>query len=145
MKSTSFVDYFLHQMNTPGFASSIRGEYLVINQKLIETLLGYREADPGLLMRVLADFQYTHFRKMIPEKMLDLWIEGQVSGEFHLKLHSPGGGFQGGVILAASLILLMITHGLKNTQKRISDKAVIKKISGQNQAYDSDSSVYKHP
>ncbi len=38
--------------------------------------------------------------------------------------HSPGGGFQGGVILAASLILLMITHGLKNTQKRISDKTV---------------------
>jgi len=38
--------------------------------------------------------------------------------------HSPGGGFQGGVILAASLILLMITHGVKNTQKRISDKAV---------------------
>jgi len=38
--------------------------------------------------------------------------------------HSPGGGFQGGVILAASLILLMITHGVKDTQKRISDKAV---------------------
>jgi multicomponent Na+:H+ antiporter subunit B len=38
--------------------------------------------------------------------------------------YSPGGGFQGGVILAASLILLMITHGLKDTQKRISDKAV---------------------
>ena len=38
--------------------------------------------------------------------------------------HSPGGGFQGGVILAASLILLMITHGIKDTQKRISEKAV---------------------
>ncbi len=38
--------------------------------------------------------------------------------------HSPGGGFQGGVILAASLILLMITHGVKDTQKRISEKAV---------------------
>lgn len=38
--------------------------------------------------------------------------------------YSPGGGFQGGVILAASLVLLMITHGLKDTQKRISEKAV---------------------
>jgi len=38
--------------------------------------------------------------------------------------HSPGGGFKGGVILAASLVLLMITHGLKDTQKRISEKAV---------------------
>jgi multicomponent Na+:H+ antiporter subunit B len=38
--------------------------------------------------------------------------------------YSPGGGFQGGVILAASLVLLMITHGSKDTQKRISEKAV---------------------
>ncbi len=38
--------------------------------------------------------------------------------------HSPGGGFQGGVILAASFVILMITHGVKKTQKRISDKAV---------------------
>jgi len=35
--------------------------------------------------------------------------------------YSPGGGFQGGVILAASIILLMITHGLKDTQKRMSE------------------------
>ena len=38
--------------------------------------------------------------------------------------HSPGGGFQGGVILGASLVLLVITHGLKDTQKRISEKSV---------------------
>jgi len=38
--------------------------------------------------------------------------------------HSPGGGFQGGVILAASFILLIITYGVKDAQKRISDKAV---------------------
>ena len=39
--------------------------------------------------------------------------------------HSPGGGFQGGVILGASLVLLVITHGLKDTQKRISEKSVV--------------------
>ena len=38
--------------------------------------------------------------------------------------YSPGGGFQGGVILGASLVLLVITHGLKDTQKRISEKSV---------------------
>ncbi|MDY6854072.1 MAG: Na(+)/H(+) antiporter subunit B [Thermodesulfobacteriota bacterium] len=38
--------------------------------------------------------------------------------------HSPGGGFQGGVILGASLILLFITHGLKETKKRISEKGI---------------------
>ena len=36
--------------------------------------------------------------------------------------HSPGGGFQGGVILAASFVLLVISHGLKETRKRMSEK-----------------------
>jgi len=36
--------------------------------------------------------------------------------------YSPGGGFQGGVILAASFVLLCITHGLGKTRKRMSEK-----------------------
>jgi multicomponent Na+:H+ antiporter subunit B len=37
--------------------------------------------------------------------------------------YSPGGGFQGGVILAASIVLLVITHGLEQTKKHMSEKA----------------------
>ncbi len=36
--------------------------------------------------------------------------------------YSPGGGFQGGVILAASFVLLAISHGLEKTRKRMSEK-----------------------
>jgi multicomponent Na+:H+ antiporter subunit B len=36
--------------------------------------------------------------------------------------HSPGGGFQGGVILAASFVLLGISYGLQETWKRMSEK-----------------------
>jgi multicomponent Na+:H+ antiporter subunit B len=36
--------------------------------------------------------------------------------------HSPGGGFQGGVILGASLLLLLITHGREETKRRVSQK-----------------------
>ncbi|MCK5136022.1 MAG: hypothetical protein KAR19_09575 [Bacteroidales bacterium] len=93
----SLVKHFLKQMEDPGFASSIRNEYLPINQKLIETLLGDRDADPGLLVRVLSDFQLTHFRKMIPDNMLDAWIEGQVSNEYYLKLNGSVGGFMLGI------------------------------------------------
>jgi len=35
--------------------------------------------------------------------------------------HSPGGGFQGGVILGASFILYLITHGLEDTKERMSE------------------------
>jgi multicomponent Na+:H+ antiporter subunit B len=36
--------------------------------------------------------------------------------------HSPGGGFQGGVILGASFILLAISHDLRTTLKRMREK-----------------------
>lgn len=36
--------------------------------------------------------------------------------------YSPGGGFQGGVILAASFVLLGITHGLEQMRRRMSEK-----------------------
>ena len=38
--------------------------------------------------------------------------------------HSPGGGFQGGVILGASFILLAISHDLRTTIERMSEKKV---------------------
>ena len=37
--------------------------------------------------------------------------------------HSPGGGFQGGVILGASIILLAISHDLRTALDRLSEKA----------------------
>jgi mevalonate kinase len=97
------VEHFLKKMEDPGFASSIRTEYLVMNQKLIESLLGMRDADPAMLVRVLSDFQFTHFRKMIPSQVADLWIEGQVSNEFYLKLNGSGGGFMLGIAHHSSM------------------------------------------
>jgi len=38
--------------------------------------------------------------------------------------HSPGGGFQGGVILGASFILLAISYDLKKSLNRMSEKAI---------------------
>ena len=91
------VRLFLEKMNDPVFAASIRNEYLVLNQKLIEALLEIREVDPGLLVRVLSDYQFTHFREMIPDKVVDLWIEGQLSNEYYLKLNGSGGGYMLGI------------------------------------------------
>ena len=39
--------------------------------------------------------------------------------------HSPGGGFQGGMILGASLILLAITYDLQKALEKISEKTTI--------------------
>jgi multicomponent Na+:H+ antiporter subunit B len=40
--------------------------------------------------------------------------------------HSPGGGFQGGVILGASFILLALAYDLKFVLKRIKEKTVLR-------------------
>jgi mevalonate kinase len=74
-----------------------------MNQKLIETLLGERKADAGLLVRLLSDFQLEHFRKMIPHHMLDVWIEGLVSNAYYLKLNGSGGGFMLGLTHESSM------------------------------------------
>lgn len=97
------VQHFMEQLKDPVFEQSIREEYLPLNQKLIETLLGEREADPGLLVRLLSDYQMEHFRRMIPDKMLDVWIEGQVSNEYYLKLNGSGGGFMLGLTHHSSM------------------------------------------
>lgn len=39
--------------------------------------------------------------------------------------HSPGGGFQGGVILGASFILLALAYDLKSTLKRFKENTVL--------------------
>jgi multicomponent Na+:H+ antiporter subunit B len=39
--------------------------------------------------------------------------------------HSPGGGFQGGVILGATLILFAISHDLRTSLRRLSERAVV--------------------
>ena len=97
LETGPLVGYFLERMKESEFASFIRNEYLAINNKLIEVLLGTREADPALVLRALSDYQFNHFRRMIPDKVIDLWIDGQVTNEYYLKLNGSGGGFMLGI------------------------------------------------
>ncbi|MGM0475448.1 MAG: mevalonate kinase family protein [Bacteroidota bacterium] len=92
------VRHFLERMKDPGFEAAIRNEYLPLNRKLIETLLGERDADIGMLVGLLSDFQFRYFRKMIPEKMADAWIEGQLTNHYYLKLNGSGGGSLLGIV-----------------------------------------------
>jgi len=39
--------------------------------------------------------------------------------------HSPGGGFQGGVILGAAVIIFAVSHNLRSSINRISEKKVV--------------------
>jgi len=91
------VKRYLEQLKDPAFETMIREEYLMLNRKLIEALLGKRQADPAMLVRMISEFQWHHFQPMIPPSVQDLWIDGQVSNEYYLKLNGSGGGFMLGI------------------------------------------------
>ncbi|MGW8314091.1 MAG: mevalonate kinase family protein [Bacteroidales bacterium] len=97
LETGPLVNRFLEKMKDPRFEADMREEYLLLNRQLIETLLGLRQADPAMLVRMISDFQWNHFRPMIPPSSEDLWIEGQVSNEYYLKLNGSGGGFMLGI------------------------------------------------
>ena len=75
----------------------------MLNRKLIEALLGKRQADPALLVRMISEFQWRHFQPMIPPSAHDVWLDGQVSNEYYLKLNGSGGGFMLGITHADSM------------------------------------------
>lgn len=91
------VKHFLKQMNDPDYKRRIEQEYLPLNELLIEVLAGEREADPSMLVKQLSVFQLKYFHTMIPGKVRELWIEGQVSNEYYLKLNGSGGGYMLGI------------------------------------------------
>ena len=91
------VRKFLENMEDPHFAGPVREDYLLINRKLIESLLGLRQVDPAMLVRLVSDFQFNHMREMIPDRMVDAWIEGLVTNEYYFKLNGSGGGFMLGI------------------------------------------------
>lgn len=97
LKTDPLVKIFLNNMKKVDFKNEINENYFSLIQKFIGTLKLKIDADPALIFRAISDFQWNHFRDMIPDKMEDSWIEGQVSNSYYLKLNGSGGGFMLGI------------------------------------------------
>lgn len=91
------VKTFLDNMKKETYKNLITDDYIPLIQKFIGTLTASREGDPAMVFRAISDFQWQHFRDMIPTSMEDHWIEGQVSNTYYLKLNGSGGGFMLGI------------------------------------------------
>jgi mevalonate kinase len=91
------VKAFLNRMKSASYKILIDEDYIPLINKLIKSLSGSGTTDPALIFRAVSDFQWNHFRDMIPEKIEDQWIEGQVSNIYYLKLNGSGGGFMLGI------------------------------------------------
>lgn len=91
------VTTFMEQMKKNDYAARIRSDYFTLISKFINSVTGTSGSDPALIFRAISDFQFSHFRPMIPENMEEAWINGQVSNVYYLKLNGSGGGFMLGI------------------------------------------------
>ena len=96
-KTAPLVKHFNSKMKEADFSDVITNDLLLLNSKFIKSLLKQATTDPAILFRAISDLQWKNFRKMIPESMEDIWIEGQVSSLYYLKLNGSGGGFMLGI------------------------------------------------
>jgi mevalonate kinase len=102
-ETAPLVKEFLEMMEDDNFSSLVIGDYSEMIKKFIASLTGKLSADTALIFRAISDFQWNHFRRMIPEKMEDIWINGQVSNTYYLKLNGSGGGFMLGIAAEESM------------------------------------------
>lgn len=97
MNTEELVKLFFEKLKDSEYDELITNEYRPLVDKLIASLRGTLDADPAFLFNAVSEFQWKHFREMIPESMEEAWIQGQVSNTYYLKLNGSGGGFLLGI------------------------------------------------
>ena len=121
------------------FAATIASFFLLISFKPTETETRlYRHIPTGITFRIEKGGHYP--RESADFERIDLqWVPHDLIIKTTCRLiipfiqlfglyviahghHSPGGGFQGGVILGASVIVFAISHNLRSSIKRISER-----------------------
>ena len=86
------VKHFLSRTQEEGFMQLVEKKLIPLTNNSIKKLLSGDLLRFFDLLAELSDFQYHHFREMIPERMVSLWRQGIETGEFYLKLCGSGGG-----------------------------------------------------
>lgn len=86
------VNLFLEKCQDPAFDKLIKETLIPLNDKCIHSLL---EGETDVFfpsLSELSDFQYQHFRPMIPERVMSIWKAGLDNKVYSLKLCGSGGG-----------------------------------------------------
>ena len=97
LTTAPLVKHFNSKMKETEFRDVITNDLLVLNTKFIGSLLKKSVSDPAKIFRSISNLQWKYFRKMIPESIEDIWMQGQISDLYSLKLNGSGGGFMLGI------------------------------------------------
>jgi multicomponent Na+:H+ antiporter subunit B len=132
--SPYYLENSLEQTHTPNVVTSVLGDYrgfdtmletsvILIAGIAIMTVLRREKVRPGVL-RVKVGLQGSLIVKTSAVLLIPIM---QLYGLYVLMHghYSPGGGFQGGVILAASLVVHSLAFGLQATREFLSERLAL--------------------
>jgi mevalonate kinase len=91
-KTEPLVNLFLDKCSNQNFFKTITDKYIPLNNGCIQDLVNGNMDSFFAGLNKLSQFQYRHFREMIPGSYLPAWKEGIETDTFNLKLCGSGGG-----------------------------------------------------
>lgn len=91
-RTEPLVNLFLEKCKNPIFMKAFEEELVVSNDKCIHAFLNNKIDELFDELKILSQFQYTHFDAMIPALFKTLWKQGLVTDDYYLKLCGAGGG-----------------------------------------------------
>jgi mevalonate kinase len=91
-KTGPLVSHFLEQLKHPDYANDIREKLIPFNDNCINAIIKGEQDILFTNLRHLSEFTLTHFKRMIPESIKELWLQGLKTDHFYLKLCGSGGG-----------------------------------------------------
>ncbi|MCF8218646.1 MAG: hypothetical protein K9I29_00850 [Bacteroidales bacterium] len=91
-KTEPLVNIFMENLKSPESNSINEQELNTITNNAIQSLIASDSSVFFQNLKVLSEYQYSHFTPMIPDAYLDLWNYGLTSDDFYLKLCGSGGG-----------------------------------------------------
>ena len=91
-KTGPLVSHFLEDLNHPDFAHDIKTQLIPINDNCINAIINGESDALFANLRLLSEFALTHFKRMIPESIKQVWQQGLETDNFYLKLCGSGGG-----------------------------------------------------
>jgi len=108
-RTEPLVNLFLEKCKSQDFSALCEGVLNPITDSCIHSFLRADTRSLYEFFRELSDFQFRHFKPMIPPNFQPLWRDGLKSEDYYLKLCGAGGGG----------FLMGITSSLEKTQEKL--------------------------
>ncbi|MEL6862935.1 MAG: mevalonate kinase [Bacteroidota bacterium] len=86
------VQQFLKDCEDSHYLQRLEAQYMPVVEEAIEAFIRQDQSLLWSAFHQISHFQYQYFSAMIPQDLLNLWLNGLAQGSYRLKLCGAGGG-----------------------------------------------------